>query len=151
MTQSLRIKIVVKALTAEVERLMIALALQILANLVASPNKGGTPVDTGWARVNWVPNVGSPAIGVAGSRKSVTGAAQKTGESKVLSYKLTSGKIHITNNVPYILRLNDGSSQQAPRAFVQTAIKNAVQRTLGSRAKRSDGRQRDQDGRFRRF
>lgn len=121
------IRIVVRALEGFVERRVTQLALDIVANLVAAPSEGGTPVDTGWARANWQPSIGKRAEAAVGSPDSVTGAAQSAGLSALLAWKLSSGaKIYITNNVPYIGRLNRGSSQQAPAGFVQAAIRRAI-------------------------
>ena len=128
---TIRVKIVGQALNGFVEKLMISLSLQVLANLTASPARGGTPVDTGWARANWVPSITTPAKGTVGSRDAVSRSGQSTGKASLISYRLTSGPIHITNNVPYIGRLNDGSSKQAPRAFVQAGIARAIQKVAG--------------------
>ena len=83
-----------------------------------------TPVDTGRARSNWLPSIGSPDIRIVepGAKPDITGAT--------LNYSLKS-EIFITNNLPYIRRLNDGHSQQAPAGFVETAINVGV-----SKAKR---------------
>ncbi len=115
------------ALEKFVDGLIKAIALEIVANLVRPPALGGTPVDTGWARANWIPNIGAPLPLPTGSRESVTTAPQEAGKIAVLSYSAKSKQpIYISNAVPYILRLNEGSSRQAPRAFVQAAIKGAV-------------------------
>lgn len=119
-----------QGLDAYVEKAMIALTLRILANLVASPRRGGTPVDTGWARANWIPQISTAAIETAGTRKGVSRSAQISGQKAVVNYKLSNGPIFISNNVPYIVHLNNGSSKQAPRAFVQAAIVRAIQRTF---------------------
>lgn len=121
------VRIVVRALEGFVERRVTQLALDIVANLVAAPSEGGTPVDTGWARANWQPNIGGPARTTSGSRESVTSAAQNEGLGALVGWRLASGaKIHITNNVPYIGFLNQGTSKQAPAGFVQAAIRRAV-------------------------
>lgn len=122
------IRLVVRGIEAFVERRVKQLAFEIVSNLVSAPSEGGTPVDTGWARANWQPSIGEPARGVSGSRESVSAAGQAAGLQQVLNWKLVSGtKVHITNNVPYIGFLNDGSSAQAPAGFVQAAIRRAVQ------------------------
>lgn len=127
-----QIRIVVSSLNGFVELLMKKVTLGVVANLVASPGEGGTPVDTGWARANWVPNISSPIDKVAGSREAAEKGSlpgdQASGLAKVAtSYKLATGnKIYITNNVPYILRLDQGHSRQAPSGFIRRAIKKAV-------------------------
>lgn len=109
-----------------VSKVVIAITLNVVANLVAAPSEGGTPVDTGWARANWVPAIGRPVTDVAGSREAVSTAAQSAGEASVLAYRLAMGPVYISNNVPYILALNDGHSPQADPQFIERAIDKAV-------------------------
>ncbi len=108
---------------------IIALALQIHGELVDNP-PSGTPVDTGWASANWWPSVSTPAsanTGRPGEGSVASREAQRAaGVTQVLSYKLGQGSIYITNNVPYIDRLNNGWSQQSPAGFVDRAVQVAV-------------------------
>jgi len=98
-----------------------ATAMEIAANLRASPSAGGTPVKTGHARANWILHVGSPFGG------EVDGdAAAAAGYADVASYELADGAIHLTNNTPYILLLNAGWSKQAAALFIEAAIDRAV-------------------------
>lgn len=126
-----RVRVVVTSLERFVELIIRKLALDIVANLVAAPPEGGTPVDTGWARANWIPRIGEPFRGTAGTREqaeagNVSGAEQGAGQVAMLGYRLERGRVYISNNVPYIVRLNEGSSRQAPRGFVQAAVAKAV-------------------------
>lgn len=130
MAGSARVRVVVTALEQFVGRIIQKIALDIVANLVASPPEGGTPVDTGWARANWVPRIGEPFRGTAGTRENVSQSEQGSGIAAVLGYTLVRGRVYISNNVPYIGRLNDGSSQQAPAGFVEAAITKAVREDL---------------------
>lgn len=86
-----------------------------------------TPVDTGWAQSNWVPQVGEAFKGTAGTRADAEAgrldhAPATAGLAQIARYDVAQGDVHETNNVPYIERLNAGSSAQAPAAFVQAAI-----------------------------
>lgn len=95
-----------------------------------------TPVDTGFARANWTPSTGSATAAIARGPKSKLEArrsattllpqnqAKAIGLSK--SYQLEQGKAFLTNPVPYINALNEGSSAQAPKKFVERAIEVAV-------------------------
>lgn len=116
---------VVNALDEFIVQIINKIALDIVANLTAAPGQGGTPVDTGWARANWIPRIGAPFSGVAGSRENVSAGDQGAGVASIIANR-TNTNVFISNNVPYILRLNEGSSQQAPRGFVQAAIKKAI-------------------------
>lgn len=105
------------------------LTLEATANLIEA-----TPKDTGWARANWIPNIGGPVIVTAGTREqaetgNVNKSRQQTGIANVaINYKITDGAVYISNNVPYIIPLNEGSSSQAPSAFVQREIAKAVRK-----------------------
>jgi hypothetical protein len=122
---SARVRVVVQGLEQFIERIIIKLTLDIVANLKRAPSEGGTPVDTGWARANWVPPIGVPFDGLAGRRDNVTGAVQGGAEASIPTYRL-GRRVWISNNVPYIERLNAGSSKQAPAGFVQAAIQKAI-------------------------
>jgi hypothetical protein len=98
-----------------------ALALGIHGRLVED-----TPVDTGWARSNWLPSVGTPKREVVGKPSSLNAGAADSGRSEVVDWKIADGPIYITNNVPYIQRLNTGSSKQAPAGFVESAVQTEV-------------------------
>ena len=115
---------IVRSLERFTERLIVKITLDVTANLVET-----TPVDTGWARANWVPSVGTPVVkNLKGAERIVSAAAaeQAAGQAQAIGYKLARGRVFVSNNVPYILRLNDGYSQQAPSGFVQMAIRKAV-------------------------
>jgi hypothetical protein len=80
-----------------------------------------TPVDTGHARRNWVPSVGTPNTSIAADD-----TASAAGVAAVLAYKLESGSLWVANVVPYIRSLNYGHSQQSPAGFVERAIDMAM-------------------------
>lgn len=120
-----------EALKKLTEKLIKKITLDVTANLIAPPSQGGTPIDTGWARVNWVPSMTKPFKGTAGTGRDarqgdVNPADQQRGQAEILLYTLSKGNTFVTNNVPYIQKLNAGSSKQAPRAFVQQAIAKAL-------------------------
>jgi hypothetical protein len=112
------------------------LVLEATSNLIEA-----TPVDTGWARANWVPSIGGPKFGPTtpsdrSRRQSATtsqkGSQQAGIASVAAGYTLSRGVVSIGNGVPYISVLNGGSSRKAPAAFVQGAILKAV-RTVSLR------------------
>lgn len=86
-----------------------------------------TPVDTTWARANWIATVGEPPSGPAGSPDAIAAAqsAQQAGIAAVLSSQDPDAKLGIANMVPYILQLNAGSSPQAEANFVEHAFERA--------------------------
>lgn len=92
-----------------------------------------TPVDEGRARSNWQVTVDAPAQGVIdayepGSEGSTGGAnaqaAIDQAEEAIKEYEggKPSSAIYISNNLPYIARLNDGWSAQAPAGFVEKGV-----------------------------
>lgn len=110
---------------------------------VASAVSLATPVDTGRARANWRTNLGGPIRATrepfAKGKDGSTGAQNVAGvtaeaQQVTASYKGGSGaEVWISNNLPYIGVLNDGSSKQAPRLFVQKAIMAGARAVAGAR------------------
>jgi len=122
-----QIRVIVEELEEYTAKIVTGVALEIHAILTED-----TPLDTGWARANWVPAVGRPGASSseqAGNIQSAQGKAA-AGLATVAGYKLTQGAIHITNNVPYIEVLNAGSSKQAPADFVPRAIEKGIAAAL---------------------
>lgn len=103
------------------DRLVRRCALAIDATVVLA-----TPVDTGRARGNWQVEIGSPASGVTDSLDPSGAGAVREGKGVIESYKGDKNGIYITNNLPYIERLNQGWSKQAPAGFVEEAIQVGV-------------------------
>ena len=79
-----------------------------------------TPVDTGRARANWRTSLGSP---IREATEDTNWGGELAASVATIKGRKTDENIYISNNVPYIGRLNDGSSAQAPSGFVQTAIR----------------------------
>lgn len=98
----------------------ITIVLNIRNMLISEPPEG-TPVDTGFATNNWWFNEGSPANS---PREPGPGGDQRiqADTTRIASYTLNGQTLHITNNANYIGILNDGSSSQTPRGFIERAI-----------------------------
>jgi hypothetical protein len=108
-------------LNSLIERAAKALILEI--NRELRTRGTGTPVDTGHARVSWIPAVGAPnLVEPVGSDGSIAQA----GTAQVLAYKLAQGTLYLSNVAPYIRRLNEGNSTQAPTMFVELCIARAM-------------------------
>lgn len=94
-----------------------------------------TPVDTGRARSNWQASLNAPATGtreayVEGSSGSSAGANAQAAIDQgktVIGATKNGDAVHLTNNLPYIGRLNEGHSAQAPAGFVEEAIQVGLQ------------------------
>jgi uncharacterized protein CbrC (UPF0167 family) len=112
-----------------VTRVVQGLTLDIVADLQEK-----TPVDTGWARANWIPNIGGQfSDSPVGQRikGSIDVATQQTAIAKIATQFRVGPPIHITNNVPYIQKLNKGTSKQAPAGYVDSTIEKNVKKYGG--------------------
>lgn len=104
------------------------LAVNVVDELVRA-----TPVDTGWARANWIISVGA-TLGVPIGPPGVAGVEiaevfQRQSLANLFLTSIQGQPIFLENNVPYIDVLNEGSSAQAPAGFVQAAIQIGFLRT----------------------
>ncbi len=108
-------------LVALIERAAKGLILEI--NRELRRRGTGTPVDTGHARASWIPAVGAPTLSEpVGSDSSLASA----GTAQVMGFKLGQGMLYLSNVAPYIGRLNNGWSAQAPALFVERAIATGI-------------------------
>lgn len=128
-----RMKLIAKGVSNETDRLVRKVALAVDASVVLA-----TPVDTGRARSNWIVNLGTASSGVIEPRNPGLGGstagpnardAIEQGKAVVATYK-AGQEIHITNNLDYIKKLNEGSSAQAPDGFIEEAVQAGV-KTIG--------------------
>jgi hypothetical protein len=106
-------------------------AIRRLASEVHAELVEATPIDIGWARANWVPSVGAPFLTDPITDPEATDVqvqlgAASAGLGAVANYTLADGAAFVSNNVPYIRRLDEGWSAQAPAGFVKAAIERAV-------------------------
>ena len=85
------------------------LMVQVDARVVLS-----TPRDTGRAANNWVPSVARASDRVVVNRQDADAIFDKSA---------VGDSLYLTNNVPYITRLNEGHSKQAPVGFVQLTLR----------------------------
>ena len=82
-----------------------------------------TPVKTGQARNNWLLSVGTPDTRIVKDDSfDLTGTARHDKNKYWIGKHKPGQDIYISNNLPYIKRLNEGWSKQAPAAFVEAAI-----------------------------
>jgi len=93
---------------------MKSLALQIDQSLVLN-----TPRDTGRAAGNWITSIKEPSREV---REIESNGGIPTEDLDVIASAKLGDTIYISNNLPYIGVLNDGSSQQVAAGFVEKSI-----------------------------
>lgn len=87
------------------------IALEALRKIVLR-----TPVDTGRARGNW-----QTTIGAAPESESLQADPIQAGVNAIHQLGAFS-IVFVSNNVPYIIYLEDGTSQQAPAGMVQLTL-----------------------------
>ena len=111
--------------TKEREKLVIRkIAIECFRRIIL-----GTPVDTGRARGNWQATTGSMAGGTV-EKLDATGSATIAAMKSEVSGWTPKDDLpaFITNNLPYIQRLNEGRaggegwSKQAPAHFIEQVI-----------------------------
>ena len=107
-----------EAVKIDHRRLCVSAALEINKRLILA-----TPVDTGRAQSNWMPSLGSPA---SGQREPMQPAEAMTIAQSTFSAAPPFPVLWLSNNLPYIRRLNQGHSKQAPAGFVETVIDGVV-------------------------
>jgi len=112
-------------LDSEACRVAVSVAETIIADLAYR-----TPVDTSQALSNWQVTLGSKVDnkipphypGEGGSTRNSSAQATIDAGCNILRSKRPGVTIYISNVLPYIRRLNDGYSKQAPAGFVERAV-----------------------------
>ncbi|NAR50111.1 hypothetical protein GPS59_14275 [Acinetobacter haemolyticus] len=91
-----------------------------------------TPVDTGAARANWIASSEpTKEFDAQASDKSGQGTINKAFVFYARNVRLGS-LIYLQNNLPYIEKLENGWSDQAPKGMVSTTM-NAIKQKYGGR------------------
>jgi len=75
----------------------------------------------GTARANWIPSIGTP------DQTEVNSTDENRGSSQVLAIQsqIPGNIYYLTNNVPYIERLEYGWSTQAPNGMMRRTLREA--------------------------
>lgn len=102
-----------KAVPEQVSQVTRALGLRVLSGVVLR-----TPVDTGRARGNWQTTVGHPGPGQEIMTEDKGGGTVLSQGASSIAEQKGYQPIYLENNVPYIDRLEDGYSKQAPNGMV---------------------------------
>lgn len=105
------------------------LAVKVAETVVASLAYD-TPVDVSTALSNWQVSVGTPVVadraafypGEKGSTYKQSASAAIDAARVRLAAKKPGETIYISNLLPYIRKLNGGSSKQHPGNFVEAAV-----------------------------
>lgn len=81
-----------------------------------------TPVATGRARSNWIPSINAPSYAASATESKSAPPQSASMIGRVKPYSIS----YLTNSVPYINKLNDGHSRQAPKNFVKLSIRRVA-------------------------
>jgi hypothetical protein len=120
-----RMEKIAKALPKAASDLAVETALAIVGDLSFK-----TPVDTSKALSNWIVTLGAASgdkisphyPGKGGSTQKASAETNLALAKAVLKHKKPGQPIFITNNLPYIRRLNNGYSGQQPAGFVERSV-----------------------------
>lgn len=81
-----------------------------------------TPVDTGRARANWLTSLGGATVEQRDLFDPSGSLAISDITQAALDWDARSGSLFLTNNLPYIERLEHGHSAQAPVGMVKVTL-----------------------------
>lgn len=95
-----------------------------------------TPVLFGVARANWLPSVDSPDNGKVNypNNYTMTPSERKSGRvnprvgtrARAGKYQFSAGtRFYLSNNLPYIRKLNEGGTKKVEPGFVENSIRAA--------------------------
>jgi hypothetical protein len=104
----------------EIKKFQRYIVIEALRRLVLK-----TPVDTGRARGNWQVTIADIPEGETGTTDTAGQDTIATGIQALQSlgvYQI----VYITNNVPYIVYLENGTSKQAPQGMVRITIEELM-------------------------
>lgn len=117
MSEASRIRDFAQKVTRDVSSLVTRkVGLQVLSGVVLR-----TPVLTGRARGNWLVNLRAATGRTDGPLDKGGGVAIAAGAA-VIAQQKGYDAIVLENNLPYIGKLNDGSSKQAPAGYVEDTL-----------------------------
>lgn len=108
----------------ELERDVVEVAQTVTQTFLRFVDKA-TPRDTGRAAGNWYVGINRPIRTTNDNRRSAESLAKgtaKIGSASEMEYPT----FYVSNNLPYIVKLNEGSSTQAPAKFVDNAFNRAA-------------------------
>jgi len=89
-----------------------------------------TPVDTGRARGNWYPSIGEPSSARNDENYDPSGGGSVAAATGMAMGVKLGQLAWLTNNLPYILPLENGWSKQAPSGMVDKNL-NAIAAKYG--------------------
>ncbi len=118
---------VIKDLVKQAESVVVTVGTNV-TNFVSVDN----PIFTGFSSSNWMPTFGPLLTDTAADQLPSSLAAFRSEELKqsrlaqLPKFKLTGPDVFITNNVEYIVEINDQGTKTAQPRFVQRGMRAAL-------------------------
>jgi hypothetical protein len=109
------------------DRIVRAVTLSLFNGIIRD-----TPVDTGRARGNWQTTVGAPASGEIDR----LGASASISEVEAKTPPGAGQETYLSNDLPYIVQLEEGTSKQAPEGMVKRNM-DRIERNLAREARKN--------------
>ena len=107
-----------KVVSDKMDKVGRAIGMEILGRVT-----NRTPVDTGRAKGNWNTSINRPDFSTSDNVDKSGASTRSRGKSVMNGFRLGQGQtLHISNGLPYIERLEQGYSQQAPTGMVTVTI-----------------------------
>ena len=101
----------------------------VMSTPVGNPDLWKRPAPKGYvggrARANWIPTLNTPSQ-VPSERKDKQGSATIALLAPVTQNYRLGDTLWLSNSLPYIVRLNEGHSTQAPSGYVEMAIETGL-------------------------
>lgn len=101
----------------------------VMSTPVGNPDLWKRPAPKGYvggrARANWIPTLNTPSQ-VPSERKDKQGSATIALLAPVTQNYKIGDTLWLSNSLPYIVRLNEGHSTQAPSGYVEMAIETGL-------------------------
>lgn len=112
---------VAKKAEKEIAKFIAEAAIDVVSSVAQQ-----TPIKSGQAQANWLTAIGKQFSYYIANAEDNSGWYDSVEWARnALKTVKYNDVIHITNNVPYIVKLNQGTSAQAPALFVQMAVLQA--------------------------
>jgi len=102
--------------TGDIEKVIRGTSLAMFSSVILR-----TPVDTGRLRGNWQTSLNKPTDGTLADTDA--GGLSSISKAKAALISMKAGDTaHMTNNLPYALKIEEGGSDQAPAGMVRITV-----------------------------
>lgn len=115
---------VVQKTALEIDRALVLETPVGNPDLWQNPDAAPDGYSGGRARSNWLATINIPS----NETREATDRAASDEVRSQLSFHGIGDTIYITNNLPYIKRLNEGHSSQAPSGFIDNIVRRNVRK-----------------------